>query len=730
MKNHGSMGLTHCFRLIRFRDAGGLEAGDLLEHTPDGVQVRPEMLGKVVEDTIHRNKWTRRGLTRILYENFKGHSGSTSLYPAELTYGQQNNCFAALFVAADDAGTAASRSIAGSALDTITKSSSQIYLFNGNFTGADVGRLVQITGGNHEGNKGFRLITQVLGATTVVVAGYGSAGGFAADATENFGGVAVWTIARPADARVEWSESDGQYDTRIPQGNASSAALSERGSRACLVSDTGASTFRRMSTGYITTAPYREIEYTFYALGASIARAVTGSPLDSIFALTNTITLTNAAFTPGDVGKVLKISGASNPGNDGQRRITVYISGTQIKTDGQYAADAYENFMSAPSQDGLYAAGTETGYKGLDYLPLKTIGLSEDIACGSSESANRIGIRSVLGLQPTFQGVCDRTYVHEGTGLHHYTGAETLGTFGDGYVQSSSVGDFTGDKICDGYVQGEGLTGDVDLGSKWMSVAGSNHMVGRVWSTTTAKQLTGIRVTFPLGEQKNNCPDNFFIQFLDASTVGGVPANLQPANNSCWTTLGSIYSSQADTIFANGKYGLEYTFSIPGGADAYGVRLYNLNAYSGLLAVEVAELYAFEAGPTVSMVAGVSDQMRIVPKASPLPVDYRNFYFGSLSTTSVATLANTLNAQLRGYQIEAVRSTFGFLWIRGTVQGDNSYVTLDSVDNGSSANTALGMPVSPVRRAQQGTTQVTMKLPCDALAVIYRFSMSGDLPMP
>src|SRR5574343_1351051 len=118
------------------------------------------------------------------------------------------------------------------------------------------------------------------------------------------------------------------------------------------------------------------------------------------------------------------------------------------------------------------------------------------------------------------------------------------------------------------------------------------------------------------------------------------------------------------------------------------------------------------------MVAGVSDQMRIVAKSSPLPVDYRNFYFGSLSTTSVATLVNTLNAQLRGYQIEAVRSNFGYLWIRGTVQGNNSYLTLDSVANGSSVNTTLQMPVSTVRRALQGTTQVTMKLPCDALAII------------
>lgn len=727
MKNQGSMGLTQSFRLIRFKDAQGLEADDLLEHTTDGLQVRHEMLDKVVEDHNHRNKWTRRGISRLLWVSFAGH-GSANYYPPELTYGQSNNPFQALFVAAHDAGSAASRTITGNALDTITKSSNQVYLVNGNFTGADVGKLVQITGGSNEGNKGFRLITQVLGSTTIVVTGHASAQGFATNVTENFGGVAVWTVARVADARVNWNESDSQFDSLIPQGQASSVALSERGSRACLVSDTTGG-FKRVSIAYVTTAPYREIEYLFYATGAALSRAITGSPADSIFANNNTITMTNGAFVVGDVGKILKISGASNSGNNGQRRITTYISATQIKTDGQYAVDAYENFSSAVLQDGVYAASTETGYKGLDYLPITTIGLSEGIACGSSESANRVGIRSVLGLAPTFQGVCDRTYVHEGTGLHLYTGAETLGTYGDGYVQDSSVGNFTGNKAFDGYVQGEGLYGDVVLGDKWMSAAGSNHKIGRIWSTTTAKRLTGIRVVFPSGENKNNCPDNFYIQYLDASKVGNVPANLQPANDSHWTTIGAQRTSQADGLFANGKYGTEYTFSL-GGADAYGVRLYNLNAYSGSLAVEVAELYAFTAGPTISLVSGVNDQMRFAPLASPAATDYRNFYFGSLSTTSVATLVNTLNKRLRGYQLEAVRSTFGYLWIRGTVQGSYSYMTLDSVANGSTANTVLGMPVSSIRRSLQGTTQPTMKLPCDALAIIYRFSMSGDLPTP
>lgn len=728
MKNQGAMGLTQSFRLIRFKDAQGLEAEDLLEPTKDGSQVRPDMQHKVIEDRHDRNKWTRRGLTKILWTVFSGHGG-VSYFPPEITYAPSNNCFAALFVAADD--PTLDRSISGDPSDTITKASNQIFLVNGNFTGADVGRLVYIGGGTLAGNKGWRLITQVLGSQTIVVTGYGPTNGFAANSTENFGGVQVWTITRPGDARVEWNESDGQYDSKMPQGQASGKAVSEFGSRACLRTDNAVSDFRFVSVAYVTTTPYREIEYVFYARAVLVAREIVGDPSDSIFANNNTVTMVNGSFTGADIGRIHKISGATDAGNDGQRRILSVLSGTQIITDGQYASDAYEDFTDPNSQDGVYNTSVETGYKGLDYLPIKSIGLAEGIACGAGESANRVGIRTVVGLAPTFQGVCDRTYVHEGAGLYKYSGADTLGAHGDGYVDSSSVGNFTGDKAFDGYVQGEGLTGTVNLGSEWASAAGSNHVIGRVWSVSTAKKLTGIRVVFPQGRYKNNCPDNFYIQFLDAATVGGVPANLQPANNAHWTTIGAQYTSQADAIFANGPYGVEYTFALPGAADAYGVRLYNLNAFGAASTpVEVAELYAFTAGQTFTLAAGSTDHMRIAPKTLPLPTDFRNFYFGTLSTTSVQTLADAINKRVRGYQVEALRSNFGFLWIRGTVQGNNSYVTIDTVANGSTANAPLGLPVSSVHLTGQGTTQPTMKLPCDALAIIYRFSLSGDLPTP
>jgi hypothetical protein len=726
MKNQGAAGLTQSFRLIRFKDAQGLEAEDLLERTDDGTQVRPDMQDKVVEDRHSRNKWTRRGLTKLLWTAFSGHGGS-GYNPPEVTYAPSNNCFAALFAMADD--PTLDRSIAGDASDSITKSGSQVFLANGDFTGADVGKFILIGGGSNEGNKGWRQISQVLGGNTIVASPYGPMDGFAWDAAENFGGVQVWANTRPGDARANWNESDGQFDSVIGQGQASGKAVSEFGSRACLRTDSAVSDFRFVSVSYVTTAPYREIEYVFYARAATVARELVGDPSDSIFARNNTVTMVNGSFTGADIGRIFKVSGASAAGNNGQRRITVVLGGTQIQTDGQYEADAYEDFMEAASQDGVYNAGVETGYKGLDYLPIKSLGLAEGIACGSGEASNRIGIRTVVGLAPTFQGVCDRTYVHEGTGLHQYLGTETLGTFGDGYVASSSVGDFTGDKAFDGYVQGEGLTGMVDLGSRWESAVGSNHVIGRTWSTATAKKLTGIRIVSPQGGYKNNCPDNFYIQFLDASKAGGVPANLQPANDSHWTTIGSQYTSQADAIFGNAQYGVEYTFSLPGSADAYGVRLYNLNSYvGGSSFVEVAELYAFTAGPTVAFVAGATDQMRIANKSSPLASDFRNFYFGGMSTASIQAVADTMNKKLRGFQAEALRSSFGFLWVRGTVQGGNGAMTIDTVADGSTANTPLQLPVSAVHLTGQGTTQPTMKLPADALAIIYRFSLSGDLP--
>ena len=82
MKNQSSVGMTQSFRLIRFKDAQGLDAEDLLEQTPDGTQIRPSMLDKVVEDRAHRNKWTRRGLSRVMWATLYGH-GNNNYYPLQ-----------------------------------------------------------------------------------------------------------------------------------------------------------------------------------------------------------------------------------------------------------------------------------------------------------------------------------------------------------------------------------------------------------------------------------------------------------------------------------------------------------------------------------------------------------------------------------------------------------------------------------------------------------------------
>src|SRR3989339_273536 len=55
----------------------------------------------------------------------------------------------------------------------------------------------------------------------------------------------------------------------------------------------------------------------------------------------------------------------------------------------------------------------QTGDKGLDGFPIKSVGMAYGVDCGDGEANSQIGIRAVIGLAPTFQGVSDRKYCHE-----------------------------------------------------------------------------------------------------------------------------------------------------------------------------------------------------------------------------------------------------------------------------------------------------------------------------
>lgn len=442
--------------------------------------------------------------------------------------------------------------------------------------------------------------------------------------------------AKPADARVTWGESDGQYDALIAKLN----SVAGQGKRGILFSDTGDTYLRRISVRYPTSTPYRELEYVFYA---------------------------QANSAPQEAGNLHYI----------------------------------------------------------DNFPIKAVCIAAGLACGYDEANSQIGIRAILGVAPTHQCVSDRKYAHEGTGLHKYLTAETVGTYGAGYVQDTDDGaGHTGDKCFDGDVAAEATAGAPNWGSYWLSAdATGPHRVGRVWATQ--KAIRGVRIVVPAGTNSNFAPDDFQIEYLDpAKAPGGNPANLEPENATHWTLI-STKTDVGITIYDTADRGLEYDFGVS--KACYGIRLAALYAVSSTRKVAVAELLCYEEMTAVTISSGLANNvLRLRPAGSGL---FKAFTLRNVGPTqSVVDLVTEINRQVRGYEFQAVRSDFGYLWLRGTVAGNNSIVDVDTVAAGSTANTPLGLPSGG--QSKTGVTQSVTKLYDDALTITYRVAISGDHPMP
>jgi hypothetical protein len=303
-----------------------------------------------------------------------------------------------------------------------------------------------------------------------------------------------------------------------------------------------------------------------------------------------------------------------------------------------------------------------------------------------------------------------------------------------GVTSVEIVEDYDGMNVFDGRVENEGRIdgttadddpyGRVQNGEKWVADAiGTSPdyaWVGRVWPT--AKKIRGVRICAPVGVPRDAVPNKFKIQYLD-SGLGD-----EPFNTAHWTTYTSGDFSTADEgtdIFEAGLYGKEYTFpdTLP---FTKGVRIVGIQAIDTGTTPQVAALMIFTdwdpSGTGVQTVAGSDDRLDLATDGVP---NYRRFDIGSVGPTQdVQDFVDAINAQVRGWQLEAIRSRFGFLWLRGTVAGNNSDVDLDNP--AGNANAILGLPTSPTQRT--GLSQWVRKLPPDALTIIYRFSLSGDLP--
>ena len=682
------------------------------------------------------------------------------------------------------------------------------------------------------------------------------------------------------DARVQWNESDGSSNASISPANSPSVPehLPGQGRRG-LDLDTTSSSYimRRVAASYVTTSPYREAEYVVYAqpndantisavgtiTTVAVANIIAGEtftlddgihdPLVFEFVKTSPRSYTAGRIMVDLVGITTAdevrdaIISAINGVHEDDFHISAASGGSaQVDLTHETGGGIGNTSSSDTVADAGFVVSNMSGGSGLegdtnpafdgvqsheiDNLPIKAIGLASNLDCGAGEANSHWGIRSIVGLAPTFQGICDRGYQHEGKQLHKYVAAETVAGVGsDGYVESDSVADVSlgsittnaGDSISSGLitmldapddllatggfrqrehfrkslaitggtndgkvftikkvvgptqvrvwesitddtngftaelkqtynginafsgaVENEGQSrpsadhhdepGTVVLGEpfKCNTVGGAPDygVLGRVWAT--AKKIRGIRIVIPAGVFKDAIPNYFKIQYLD-SALGD-----EPANNAHWSdyTNGDFSgTAQGDALFEAGPYGVEYTFpdTLP---DTKGLRLYGIKAIDDTIPPEVGELLIFTDmdpagsgtpdGTGIELVDGTDDRLDLATDAVP---NYRTFYLGDLGPTKdTQDIADAINAQTRGYQLEAVRSRFGYLWLRGTVAGDNSYVDLDYPTG--QANDKLKLP--GVATQKQGLTQVIRKLPADAMTFIYRINISGDLPLP
>jgi len=729
----------------------------------------PRYPDRVREDVRIKNKFTKRGLARLLHEALEGHVNGPYT-PSDITSNPTNNCFQALVMFSDSP--------------------------------------------SGDGKDG--------------------------------------------DARVEFDESDGAFVTVLSADTTNPG----EGRRGVLLSDT-AGILRRLSIAYVSTNPYGEAEFVFYAQPNTNVKGTATMTMDTkanhpdgetftlddgfhpavVFEIDTTgdgITLgrqrvkADLAVTADDMrdAVILAVNECDEPLD-----ITASIqgSGVVLLTNDRGGALGNTTIVHTITAPGFgktdFASGSstgETGDKGLDNFPIQAIGLATGVACGSGEADSEVGIRAISGLAPTLQCVgAGVVYHHEvmvysGSAspvpvryLHPPAGNGTGTITGDGFVYTSeatavqigsdiagdagdsmnstsriitlknanfkknlhvrktlrisnsgtpannqdytikrviaynqvevfeaidttvtenfmTTGDglytkYTGDKAFDGRVENLGRVetsategdrpGTIIHGEYWESSDDAGpHVIGRIWSSS--KTLIGCRICVPAGINKDFVPNRFKIDILNPAANGGNP---RPGNDSDWVTMiDNSGSDQATLIFDSGVYGYEYTFTPTA---AKGIRLSGMQAFASTRHVQISTFMAWADAAAFEFVNGV-DKLRFATDAFPT---WREYDLPTLaSTQDQDEVVDALNTVLRGYELEAVHSPFHFLWLRGTVAGNNSQLDIDSEGNGSTANSKLGLATGA--QTKLGITQPVLKWPDEALTIIYRVNLTGNVP--
>jgi hypothetical protein len=406
-------------------------------------------------------------------------------------------------------------------------------------------------------------------------------------------------------------------------------------------------------------------------------------------------------------------SDASDCVNKGTTLRGIGMTGSSGYTDWKWMS---HNQYSSPYKDAelvtyVYPTSGVSVPRGLDNYQINSLGFANADTIGG---ATLWGLRSVLGRPPRYQAIADQYNVAEGTGLV----ANPTNTSADGYIASTEQSGYEGDHLFDGVTADYGLTGAVNLGNSWYSndVAGP-HKCGRVW--TVNKKIKGARIVIPANVPFANVPNRFKFQYLTGT---------DPTNDAHWTDIpgGDLTGSdQANNIYGAEEFGYDFSWTA---VTTKGIRVFQLQAYTPTGGTRIAELMFWEevdpAGSGIQLVSGVSDALRLAVEF-PLSIPtYRSFSLGNIGPTkSMATIVAAINAQIYGYEMEAVRGPFGHLWLQATPNGANSLFQDDTLANGSTANTALGLGATPTQKT--GVNVPVTKAAGDAMTITYRYSLDA-----
>lgn len=760
---------------------GAVEFEDLFKKTPKGWE--PKDPNRVKEDIISKNKWLKRGLSYMLHRTISDQGGGPYV-PADITAGQTTEPFEALVLVADKWNSqppSGSPDYEGDARVDWSESdgSSNVVI-----PPRDGDTTPRSPAG--QGRRGIDLDT-TSGILKRVSAAYVSTNPYREaeyvvyaqpnDGSSSSATGSITTIAGSLISDAEWFElDDGVNENRRFEFDKSSPGAFTLGNYCVTISDSDtADDVRDAIIAAINAQDDDELLMDATSGGSAtvILTHRTGGYIGNVAAPADGVS--NSGFV------VSVMSGGTGVERDDNEIDNLPIKAIGLAAGvecGNGEGSSYWGIRSVIGLSPTHQGASDRGYihegKGLHkYITTETVAGVGLAGYVESDAATQTAIDSITtnagdsissGLVTMLNAVDDSTSGQGFLVKDHYRKAVLVtGGTNDGLrftikkiVSPTSfqvwesitddtngfaiqiVEDYIGMNAFDGRVENEGLVntttddhdekGTIEHGEKWVAnTLGSSPeyaWVGRIW--TTGVKVRGVRICMPPGCPKEAVPNYFLIQYLD-SGKGDEPADYTIATGDWSTFTDGDFSStaQGNAIFTAGAYGVEYTFpdTLP---TTKGVRLVGIRAYDDTVIPQIGEFMIFTdwdtSGSGVEITAGVDDRLDLAVDGVP---NYKQFNIGNVGPSQdMQDFVDAINAHVNGWQLEAVRTNFGFLLVRGTVEGNNSLVDIDNPSG--SANTKLGLPGSATQKA--GITQTILKLPPDALTIIYRTAISGDLP--